>query len=679
TKITISGGATLINNSSLTLGNGFNSMVISGTVLNSGTITFGGVLINWGGILTNGGTLTSNNSNAYALNCQGTFANNGTFNVSNTASNGLINSGTMTLSGTTNINSVGERAIINNASSALNISGSVTVNSNSLYNGLDNNGFVEVLTTGTLQFNGSYADPTKSISNNTGANFINSGITIDMIGNGTFLSNLGTFANYPCGKLTVRGVITNSNGFYNHGFIINESLVLHSNFSVAWNLAGCIQNNTQTFSPFFTYNTGYYIVPISGTYCNTDVVYTTLIGYGNDLFVENNRMYKDVALTVEAGIFDPNSNSITLLPSSAGASTFYMKINDSNEGCGHVFKIIFDHAITVPPTWYRDMDADFYGDPLVTIVDCQQPMGYVSNSLDCDDTNPNRHPNAYEVCNGIDDDCDGIADTGSPTTSTWNGSVGDNLWSSVGNWTPGAKPNFCSNVVIPSNNTYHPNVDVTAGVHSIDIGASTSLTLSSPLTVRPENSNFGIRNASILNIGDQSIDIKRSINPLSIGVWNQGLITSDFGSVTIEDVGTGIYNQKVVFLRNAFITNTGSHAIHNNSPDSLVFLPSGYSLISHVGGNALYNQSGKLILDGYIDMANGLQMAGCIIRNSGTLWISELCRILMPNAAPPNTTSGICTDPGSTTSNYGDISFYGHRLILNGPFINYGIITGNSF
>ncbi|MGB4961035.1 MAG: hypothetical protein WBO36_16245, partial [Saprospiraceae bacterium] len=37
-KITISSGATLINNSTLTVGSGFNSMVISGAVLNSGTI-----------------------------------------------------------------------------------------------------------------------------------------------------------------------------------------------------------------------------------------------------------------------------------------------------------------------------------------------------------------------------------------------------------------------------------------------------------------------------------------------------------------------------------------------------------------------------------------------------------------------------------------------------------------
>ena len=43
-------------------------------------------------------------------------------------------------------------------------------------------------------------------------------------------------------------------------------------------------------------------------------------------------------------------------------------------------------------------------------------MKYVTNNTDCNDNNSSVHPNATEVCNGIDDDCNGQIDEGVKTT-----------------------------------------------------------------------------------------------------------------------------------------------------------------------------------------------------------------------------------------------------------------------
>ena len=63
-----------------------------------------------------------------------------------------------------------------------------------------------------------------------------------------------------------------------------------------------------------------------------------------------------------------------------------------------------------PIVWYRDADEDGYGDAATTETTCEAPLGYVDNGDDCNDGNPDIHPDAPELCNGEDDDCSGEAD-----------------------------------------------------------------------------------------------------------------------------------------------------------------------------------------------------------------------------------------------------------------------------
>ena len=61
-------------------------------------------------------------------------------------------------------------------------------------------------------------------------------------------------------------------------------------------------------------------------------------------------------------------------------------------------------------SWYADADGDGYGNVNSTVSACSAPQGYTANATDCDDTSPATSPSAYEICDGIDNNCDGSID-----------------------------------------------------------------------------------------------------------------------------------------------------------------------------------------------------------------------------------------------------------------------------
>ncbi len=81
-----------------------------------------------------------------------------------------------------------------------------------------------------------------------------------------------------------------------------------------------------------------------------------------------------------------------------------------------------DPDVTDTETWYLDFDGDGYGSNAFSVAACEAPSGLVDDNTDCEDTDANINPGADEVCNDIDDDCDGDiddADSGVTETSTW--------------------------------------------------------------------------------------------------------------------------------------------------------------------------------------------------------------------------------------------------------------------
>ncbi|MFH1463197.1 MAG: putative metal-binding motif-containing protein [Pseudomonadota bacterium] len=78
-----------------------------------------------------------------------------------------------------------------------------------------------------------------------------------------------------------------------------------------------------------------------------------------------------------------------------------------------------DEGAADAPTWYADADGDGHGDPLAPLAACTAPGGHLSDAGDCDDADASVHPDAAELCDGVDQDCDGVTDEDAVDAATW--------------------------------------------------------------------------------------------------------------------------------------------------------------------------------------------------------------------------------------------------------------------
>lgn len=70
---------------------------------------------------------------------------------------------------------------------------------------------------------------------------------------------------------------------------------------------------------------------------------------------------------------------------------------------------------SLPPVYklqrfYKDYDKDGYGNLSDSVLAYAKPKGYVTKNTDCNDGNANVHPGATEICDGVDNNCDGRID-----------------------------------------------------------------------------------------------------------------------------------------------------------------------------------------------------------------------------------------------------------------------------
>ncbi len=83
-------------------------------------------------------------------------------------------------------------------------------------------------------------------------------------------------------------------------------------------------------------------------------------------------------------------------------------------------------------TWYSDSDGDGWGHPAETETTCAPQVGWVQQGEDCDPSDPTVHPQAEELCDEQDQDCDGEVDEGFDAD-------GDGYWAEACSWVDGAE------------------------------------------------------------------------------------------------------------------------------------------------------------------------------------------------------------------------------------------------
>ena len=133
-------------------------------------------------------------------------------------------------------------------------------------------------------------------------------------------------------------------------------------------------------------------------------------------------------------------------------------------------------------TFYADADMDTYGDAAMTIMSCTAPIGYVANDQDCNDAIAAINPAASEVCDGVDNNCDGMIDEGFPAICNGNyQNVQTGIqYSSLQNAIDNASPSLNQTIILLSDNTESTidiNNDVNIEANGYDLTINGTLTI----------------------------------------------------------------------------------------------------------------------------------------------------------------------------------------------------------
>jgi len=218
--------------------------------------------------------------------------------------------------------------------------------------------------------------------------------------------------------------------------VMNESFLVNTSASCQ-NGINPVCGGTQIQDSWyrFVYSAGPLTISTSGPGTLTDTRLAVYTACGNTLIACDDDDGPGTYSTIQFGCTPGNglngANEATVL---TPGQTYYLQVGGANGLTGSFWLTLQTGTVsgcTSPSAcnynpcansddgscqsavwYYLDNDGDGYGDATTGQLFCIAPEGYVSNSLDCQDDNPQVYPGAEELCNGQDDNCNGFADEG---------------------------------------------------------------------------------------------------------------------------------------------------------------------------------------------------------------------------------------------------------------------------
>ncbi|GLR17063.1 M12 family metallo-peptidase [Portibacter lacus] len=209
---------------------------------------------------------------------------------------------------------------------------------------------------------------------------------------------------------------------------------------------------------------------------------------------------------------------------------------------------------------------DFYGKPSSYSGFDFDKDGFCFEIDDCEDYDNTIYNGAPELCDGLDNDCDGDVDEGLDSgPNKWIGPTSDGNWDDHTNWSLGHVPQACEDTEIGMEGPAVTIRDMATEAYtdqyfkSICIGPESELNLSSKFSMY-------VKNGFVLNHGTLNINGYSNFANLDStknGIENVGVININSGtSLTIYKSGiNGIYNKA-----GGIINNNGYLTIDTNNP-----------------------------------------------------------------------------------------------------------------